>query len=686
MISDYLLKHLNKLKITDVSQLMSEMLNFFHLSDGKPNNMYCGELMINGYEHAQLTLEGILKDYKLLKLEDYSAISKDVLDTLLKEEIMLNGAEVAVLIMASEGIKYVFAYPGTSELALCDMANSMSSIQVINGRGDKETSFMAAGASLISSNLGAAILHGARGLTNATGAIADVRRSEIGTLFIVGLPSCKSSRFLPPHGEDNLFDGMDAFVDWSWQASAIPTNSLKRNKVAYEFISKLHEALKFTATSPYKPALFGVPQDVAEEYWISLRMLAKWKDSSDLKSSEPINLDIALNYLEKFKKPVFLVDDYALKYEGVKPLLNQIANQIGAPVMQLRYRRGPMLFERIHYNEIDNFIGWLNPFSAMHTEILNSCDLLITIEDRNMYNRVVGPLPKCTKMAINSNPEKVYKNEYLDDENDIVISGNPMVILKLIADNLSNTIGIKKDSWFPISENIRLYSNINPEPASDNINKNRNSVVKAIAEVLNKWEKPIVVDDSQMFGGMISEYYDNLPNKLRVFGSHGAFVGSGLSYAVGLSIANEDIKVMCTLGDQGFTNAFQGLVAAIQQQAQVMFIVCNNGESVSLKKQANTSYGLSGRNYLNNVANFNYATVAKAFGVVSEKVVVNLCESNEIVEEDIKKLSLSLDNLSKVKGPTLLELVLPSDSSAWEGIWITKGFDQKMEVRCNPSA
>ncbi len=53
-----------------------------------------------------------------------------------------------------------------------------------------------------------------------------------------------------------------------------------------------------------------------------------------------------------------------------------------------------MLFERIHYNEIDNFIGWLNPFSSMHTEILNSCDLLITIEDRNMYSRVVGYLPK----------------------------------------------------------------------------------------------------------------------------------------------------------------------------------------------------------------------------------------------------------------------------------------------------
>ena len=676
MMSDYLLEYLNKSKKTEVSEITSEMLYFFHLSDGKPNNMYCGELMMNGYEHAQLTLEKILKECKFLILKDYTAISKDVLDRLLEEEIMLNGAEVAVLIMASEGVKYVFAYPGTSELALCDMANNMSSMQVINGRGDKETAFMAAGASLISCNLGAAILHGARGLTNATGAIADARRSEIGTLFIVGLPSCQSSRFLPPHGETNLFDGMDAFVDWSWQASAIPTNISESDKAAYEYISKLHEALKFTSASPHKPALFGVPQDVAEEYWINLKMLAKWTNSLSLKSSEPINLDMALKYFEQSNKPIFIVDDYALKYEGVKPLLNQISNQIGAPVMQLRYRRGPMLFERIHYNEIDNFIGWLNPFSSIHTEMLNSCDLLITIEDRNMYSRVVGDLPKCTKIAINSNPEKVYKNEYLDEDNDVILSGNPMEILKLIANNVSNMT--RKESWFPISENVRLSSNINPEPASDNIIKNRNSVVKAIAEVLNKWEKPIIVDDSQMFGGMICEYYDNLPQGLRVFGSHGAFVGSGLSYAVGLSIAYDDANVMCTLGDQGFTNSFQGLVAAIEQQARVMFIVCNNGESVSLKKQANNSYGLSGRNYLNNVEKFNYSAVANALGIVSEKVAVNLCESSEIVEEDIKKLSLSLNKLSKIKGPTLLEIVLPSDSSAWEGIWLNKGFDQKV--------
>src|SRR5580700_4648914 len=108
---------------------------------------------------------------------------EDYLQTRADEEVLLTGAEALAAVLVASGVRRVFAYAGTSELALCDRFIRTPGMQLINGRGDKESAFMAAGASLVRPARGAAIIHGARGLTNATGAIADARRNEIGCVI-----------------------------------------------------------------------------------------------------------------------------------------------------------------------------------------------------------------------------------------------------------------------------------------------------------------------------------------------------------------------------------------------------------------------------------------------------------------------------------------------------------------------
>jgi acetolactate synthase I/II/III large subunit len=69
---------------------------------------------------------------------------------------------------------------------------------------DKEAVFMAAGRSSIQPRTAIAVLHGARGLTNALGAIADTRRSERHVLCLTGMASRPSSPYLPPLVEPGL--------------------------------------------------------------------------------------------------------------------------------------------------------------------------------------------------------------------------------------------------------------------------------------------------------------------------------------------------------------------------------------------------------------------------------------------------------------------------------------------------
>ncbi|MDY7083662.1 MAG: thiamine pyrophosphate-binding protein [Actinomycetota bacterium] len=651
------------------SDVVARIAGRFRRPGGEPDALRCGQLLAGGLEAAERRLRtGPGGDVP-------AATARAVIREITGWNAVLTGAEAVAVLLADAGVSDVFVYAGTSELALCDAVDRAAGIRVINGRGDKESAFMAAGASLLEPGAGAAILHGARGFTNAAGGVADARRNEAGTVYVVGLPTTGSTRFLPPHGEAHLSEGMSAFADWLWEAPKVPAGEPDRWRAAHRFVAQIRHALASVAQAPHRPAVVGVPQDVAEQRWIDVAALAVAPPPARAAATaDDAAAEAALRALREAERPVFLVDDYALRHDGVRPALDRLSQAVGAAVLQVRYRRGPMLFERLRADEVRNFAGWLNQFSAEHRDLLNGCDLLVTVEDRNMYERVVGRLPHCPKIAVNTDPEKVLKNEYLGD-GDTLLVGDPAATLNRLAGRLAAS---GRPPWF--DARVREAARVTPEPAGAEVESARGSIVGALSAVLRSWRNPVLVDDSQMFGGLISEHYDDLPAGLRVFGGHGGFVGGGLSIATGMAIARPGVRVMCTLGDQAFTNSFQGLVAALQERARVLFVVCNNGRSVSLTKQAGASYEQRPRTYLDNVHGLRYHAVAQVLGVPAARVEVPIGGDPAEVRNGLARFEAALRQASVVDGPSLVELVLPADPGVWRGIWLTQGFEQAPAV------
>lgn len=584
---------------------------------------------------------------------------------------MLTGAEAVGAILAEHGVETVFAYPGTSELALCDAVAGSPHLRLVNGRGDKEAAFLATGASLLRPNRGVAVLHGARGLTNAGGPVAVARRNEVGTVFFVGLASTGSAEFLPPHGEPGLISAVGHFTGWSWEAPAVPRDDGARVAAADAFVAAVRTALDRSSRLPAGPSLVGIPQDVADQRWIPAAALAATRNSFEpTPLPAAATLEQAVAELYGATRPVFLVDDYALRFPAVAPALAELTRLVGAPVFQLRYRRGPMLFERLRHHDLDTFLGWLNQFSPAHSELLAKADLLVTVEDRNIYQRVVGELPPCRKIAVNSTAGKARKNGYLAAD-DLVVEGDVTAALGALAAALRQA-RVARSPWYPIPD--RAAARVTPEPATDAVVQARTGVVQELADMLAQWPRPVLVDDSQMFGGLISEHYDLLPDGLRVFGCHGGFVGGGLATATGLAIGSPENRVLCTMGDQAFTNSLQGLACAVQERADIVFLVCNNGESVSLNKQAAAGgTGQRRRSYLDNVSGLSYPRLAEAFGVPAWSVRVT---PGENLPAGLAALREALDAAQRVPGPAFVELVLPADPGFWRGIWLTCGFDQ----------
>ncbi|MFK0291782.1 thiamine pyrophosphate-dependent enzyme [Streptomyces sp. NPDC090442] len=630
-----------------------------------------GQLLAGGRRAAEATLAGVLKR----PVTETAA----VVDCLLTRTPLLTGAEAVAVILAQSGTRTVFGYPGTSELSLCDAVDRTQGVAMVNGRGDKESAFMAGGGSFLAPGRAAAILHGARGLTNGAGAVADVRRNEAGTVFLVGLPSSGSARFLPPHGEDNLLAAIGEFTSWWWQAPAVPAGDAA-GAAAVAFVARLREACRVVRQAPYRPALFGIPQDVAEQRWIPAEALAEAPTPPAPGLPETEVVAAATGLLATAERPVILVDDYALRHDGVREGLDRVSRALGAAVLQVRYRRGPMLFERLRSEEVHGFAGWLNPYSPAHLELLDRCDLLVTVEDRNIYPRVVGPLPECRKIALNTDPAKVEKNEYMAPD-DLLVPGDPGAALLGIASRLEQR-GTAREQWF--GPEVAATAMHTPEPAREPVVAARQRIVDAVAGLLSCWRNPVLVDDSQMFGGLLSEGYDGFPPGLRVFGGHGGFVGGGIPLATGVAIANPDADVLCTLGDQAFTNSFQGLVAAVQERPRITYLVCNNGRSVSLTKQSAASgpewFGEGTRPFLHNVDDFDYCALASSFGIPAAAVEVPVGGDPAAVEEAVERLSAELDKAAAVDGPALIELRLPSDPDAWRGIWVTQGFETQRKV------
>lgn len=167
-------------------------------------------------------------------------------------------AEAIALRCRQHGIRKAFAYPGTSELALCHAFSALSDGTLVNARGDSESAFMAGASGLAGKPEAVAIVHAARGLTNAAGAVADLRRNELPALVIVGLPSTRSAEFLPPHGEDGLVDAVGTFAKASLEL-AWPSGS-----ETVDPVGAVDTALDQATALPGGPVLLGVPQDILE--------------------------------------------------------------------------------------------------------------------------------------------------------------------------------------------------------------------------------------------------------------------------------------------------------------------------------------------------------------------------------------------------------------------------------------
>jgi acetolactate synthase-1/2/3 large subunit len=582
-----------------------------------------------------------------------------------RHHIPMTGAECLAKLLQEWGTKTLFAYPGTSELALCEAVLRADGIEVVNARGDGEAVLLAGGANIAGRDVAACLLHGARGATNALGTIADLRRNEVPLIVVVGLPSSASVKFLPPHAEPGLISGLGHFAK---SALELPGGS-PGGDGGRDLISALRHAHAEALRRPCGPVLIGVPTDALGRPWLDA---GDWPAPAaaipDDGGSEQ-EQRTAASWLSSAQRAMVLLDDYALRYEGSQQALLEFARTFEVPLMQVRYDRGPMLFETLSAAVNPYFVSRYDPADSRHREILTQADLLVTVEDRNMYPRVVGPLASERHIAVTSAPGKAAINGYLRS-GDIVLPGDIVDSLARLvkhAESLEGPARAARRRWAGLVRK-NCAGRTPPPPA-------RRRLASVIAAYLGTLSAPVLVDDSQMFGGLLAESYDLLPERLRVFGDHGGFVGAGLATAIGAALAHPQWDVVCCVGDSALVNGFKAWFSGVEQHVNLTCLVCNNGGSVSLRKQAVGDHGpdalLSSAGLLRNITALAYGDLCAALGVPYQHATWTTGAGQEA-----EQLAAALSAAGQADGPVLVEIQVPGSLEFWEGVWRLRGLDE----------
>lgn len=137
---------------------------------------------------------------------------------------------------------------------------------------------------------------------------------------------------------------------------------------------------------------------------------------------------------------------------------------------------------------------------------------------------------------------------------------------------------------------------------------------------------------------------------------------------------------MCLLGDQGFTNGVQGLATAAERQAPVITVVCNNGSSVSLRKQARFdgfAIGQGMERILGNNHRMDYAAIARGYGIGAS--VLTWPEhgvSGQAIAAAADTLAETMAKAMSERRPHILELIVPGTSEFWAGVWNVSGHEE----------
>jgi len=474
---------------------------------------------------------------------------------------MTQGKHLVMQSLASEGVRYIFGNPGTTESPLMDVLAGYPQIEYMLVLHEGVAVGMADAYALATGRVGVVNLHVAPGLGNALGMLFNALEGHSPVIVTAGEPDGRL-RLREPLLSHDLVAMAAPLTRWSVRAER-----------ADELPLLLHRAFKVAQEPPGGPVFVALPMNVMEEE--SAAPLFPPARLFTHVQPDPAAIEEAANLLLEARNPVIVCGDGVFRSHAQGELV-AVAELLGAPVWNTLLTSA-VNFPMTHAH----FRGELADNTAQIRQRLGEPDALLLVGGHFFREVFYTPeLPWPTQAAV------------------IQIEAAPQALAR----NFSVTVGLAADPRAALRDLHALLSSRATEPFRTAAAARRREQARLKAEeqrryqaqVRERWDtRPMTV------ARFAAELKDALPPDVVVvgevntgradllrtipferagdyYGSRGGGIGQGLPGALGYRLAHADRPLLAISGDGSALYTIQALWTAARYHLPVVFAILDN--------------------------------------------------------------------------------------------------------------
>lgn len=468
----------------------------------------------------------------------------------------LNGAQILINSLESEGVEYVFGYPGGAVLHIYDALETQDAVKHILVRHEQGATHAADGYARTSGKPGVVLVTSGPGITNAVTGIATAHMDSIPMVVISGqVPS-------PLIGGD-AFQEVDAV--------GITRSCVKHNflvKDIKNIADTVKRAFHIATTGRPGPVLIDIPKDIT----IAQMTAEVYPETVDIRSYKPTvkassrQIKKAAQLIAKSRRPIL--------YSGGGSVIGNASKELREFTRLLNFPITQTLMGLGAYPGTDELsVGMLGMHGTYEANMaMHGSDCVVAIGAR-FDDRITGNLEKFCPTAkiihIDIDPSSISKNVVAD----VPIVGQVGQVLSELIDELKDVKLADISKWWAQINDWRSVDSLAYKRAEGVIKPQ--TVIEALYEVTKG--EAIVTSDVGQHQMWAAQYYQfDEPRRWINSGGLGT-MGFGLPAAMGAKLADPDRDVACVTGEGSIQMMLQELSTMLQYSIPVKIVCLNNG-------------------------------------------------------------------------------------------------------------
>lgn len=545
------------------------------------------------------------------------------------EDKVFSGSEIIIKCLITEGVEYIFGYPGGAIMPIYDVIHQYESkICHILTRHEQGAIHAAQGYARATGKVGVCFTTSGPGATNLVTGLADALIDNTPVICITGqVPSylLGSDAFQ----ETNIMDISIAVTKWNIQV--INVNDICNNICQAFYIAK---------TGRPGPVLIDITKDAqiqkTEFKYNICNSINNFLPYPEIKQGK---IRSAAQIIDASKKPITIIGQGVILGNAEKELKNFI-EKTNIPVASTLLGLGAI--NKSH----PLYVGMLGMHGNYAPNILtNECDVLIAIGMR-FDDRVTGDINNYAKQAqiihLEIDPCEIDKNIPCD----IAILGNCKETLSILTKYVkknNHNIWIKSFDQYNIKEqNSVINKDYYP-------NKNTGMTMGEVIHAINMYKQndAVLVTDVGQHQMVASRYFNFTTTKTQITSGGLGTMGFALPAAIGVQLGLKNRQVICVVGDGGIQMTIQELGTILQNNLHIKIVLLNNNFLGMVRQWQELFF--EKRYSCTKLVNPDFIKIADAYNITGIKVT------------ERKNLHISVEKMFNYNGAFLLEVVVEKE-------------------------